>query len=252
MKIVAIIPARMAASRFPNKPLALILGLPMIEHVRRRVSMSDILDEVIVATCDEEIRKVVESAGGTVIMTADTYERCTDRIAEAARKINADIVINVQGDEPLIMPEMLDDLVRPLIEDDSLPSTNLVARISDNEEFDSPNAPKVVVNLAGDILYISREPIPSRRKALGGNFKKLKQLGIIAFRSDFLQTFSNLEPTPLEMIESVDMMRAIEHGYRVRMVETDGRLIGVDIPDDIQGVEESLRSDPLLQQYYIE
>ena len=249
MKIVAIIPARMAATRFPGKPLAAILGLPMIEHVRRRVSMCNNLDEVIVATCDEEIRNVVEAAGGRVIMTADTHERCTDRIAEALSKVKADVVINVQGDEPLVMPEMMNEVVLPLLEDSDLLSVNLVSRIVDAEEFKNPNVPKVVTNRFGDLLYISREPIPSQKKAPTDDYVKLKQLGIIAFRSDFLQVFTRLEPTPLEIIESVDMMRAVEHGYRVKIVETKGRLIGVDVPMDIKRVEEILATDPLIKKY---
>ncbi len=249
MKIVAIIPVRMAATRFPGKPLAAILGLPMIEHVRRRVSMCNDLDEVIVATCDEEIRDVVEAAGGRVVMTADTHERCTDRIAKAATKVNADIVINVQGDEPLVMPEMMNEVTRPLLDDKELPSVNLVTRIVDTEEFENPNAPKVVTNRFGDLLYISREPIPSKKKADNTDYIRLKQLGIISFRSDFLQIFTKLEPTPLEKIESVDMNRAVEHGYRVKIVETKGQMIGVDVPTDIKRVEEILKSDPLVEKY---
>lgn len=249
MRIIAIIPARMAATRFPGKPLAPILGLPMIEHVRRRVSMCNDLDEVIVATCDEDIKNVVEAAGGRVIMTSDTHERCTDRIAEAAMSVNADIVINVQGDEPLVMPEMMNEVTRPLLDDKELPSVNLVTRIVDTKEFENPNAPKVVTNRFGDLLYISREPIPSRKKADTDDYIKLKQLGIIAFRSDFLQVFTRLEPTPLEIIESVDMMRAVEHGYRVKIVETKGKLIGVDVPEDIQRVEEILSFDQLVKKY---
>ena len=249
MKIVAIIPARMAASRFPNKPLAPILGLPMIEHVRRRVALCKDLNEIIVATCDEEIKEVVEKAGGKVIMTTDTHERCTDRIAEAAATIDADIVINVQGDEPLVMPYMMTDVTQPFISESDLMSVNLLSKIVDDEEFNNPNAPKAVTNIHGDLLYISREPIPSMQKADNDQYKKLKQLGLIAFRKDFLEIFTRLEPTPLEKIESVDMMRAIEHGYRVRGVETQGRMIGVDVPGDIKRVEEALADDPILKEY---
>jgi len=249
MKVIAIIPARMAATRFPGKPLVSILGLPMIEHVRKRVLLCDLLDEVIVATCDEEIRKVVEASGGTVVMTADTHERCTDRIAEAAEGLDADVVVNVQGDEPLILPRMIEDVAEPLIEDRELPAANLVTKIVDDQEFEDPNAPKVVTDRFGNLLYISREPIPSRKKAGGMDYLKLKQLGIIAFRADFLHTFTRLEPTMLEKIESVDMNRAVEHGYRVRMVETQGRMIGVDIPADIKRVEEILKRDLLVKEY---
>ena len=249
-KIIAIIPARMAATRFPGKPLVPLLGLPMIEHVRRRVSLCDFLSEVIVATCDEEIKYAVEKAGGKAVMTADTHERCTDRIAEAADIIGgADIVINVQGDEPLVLPEMMEEVAKPLLENPELHSVNLVARITDQEEFENPNAPKVVTNRQGEILYISREPIPSRKKANTDDYVKLKQLGIIAFTGNFLQVFTQLEPTPLEKIESVDMMRAIEHGYRVRAVETKGRMMGVDVPEDVGRVEEILVGDPLIKRY---
>ena len=251
MKVVAIIPARMAASRFPGKPLAPIAGLPMIEHVRRRVAMCASLTDVVVATCDEEIRRVVEGAGGKVAMTSDIHVRCTDRIAEAAVNIemDADIVINVQGDEPLVMPDLLDALIQPLLADPELVTTNLVTPIVSDEEFMSPNTVKVVANRAGDILYLSREPIPSRKKADNANYEKLKQLGIIAFRGDFLQKFTVLEPTPLEKIESVDMMRAIEHGYKVRMVRCNDRMIGVDVPEDVAMVESALERDPLVKRY---
>ena len=248
-KVVAILPARMAATRFPNKPLAQIMGLSMIEHVRRRVEMSAVVDEVIVATCDEVIREHVEGFGGRVIMTSDTHERCTDRVAEAAEGTGADIIVNVQGDEPLIMPSMIDEVVRPLLDDRSLPSSNLVVKVADDEEFQSPNAPKAVKDLKDNLLYISREAIPSRSKAPGDDYLKLKQLGIIAFTAEFLRTFAALEPTPLEIVESVDMMRAVEHGYKVRLVETKGVLIGVDVPGDVARVERVLENDPLVKEY---
>lgn len=249
MKIIAVIPTRMASTRFPGKPLVLIRGLPMIEHIRRRVSMCKILDQVIVATCDEEIKRVVEAENGTVVMTSDVHERCTDRVAEVIEKIDTDIVINVQGDEPLVMPEMMEEVTRPLLEDNDLPAVNLVTRITDIDEFEDPNAPKVVTNKFGDLLYISRESIPSRKKTDSFDYTKLKQLGIIAFRSNFLKTFTRLEPTPLEKIESVDMMRAVEHGYRVKIVETKWAMKGVDVPDDLKVVEKLFDKDPLLGEY---
>ncbi|MCF8031908.1 MAG: 3-deoxy-manno-octulosonate cytidylyltransferase [Desulfarculaceae bacterium] len=249
MRIVAFIPARMAATRFPGKPLAMIAGLPMIEHVRRRAMMSELMDEVVVATCDQEIHDTVTKHGGKAVMTADTHVRCTDRIAEAGLNVEADVVVNLQGDEPLVMPEMLTKVAQPLIDDPELPAANLVSPILDDQEFNDPNAPKVVLNLAGDILYISREPIPSLKKADSTDFRKLKQLGIIAFRSDFLQTFTKLAPTPLEIVESVDMNRALEHGFRVKAVEVAGRMIGVDMPGDVARVEAQLANDPLFDQY---
>jgi 3-deoxy-manno-octulosonate cytidylyltransferase (CMP-KDO synthetase) len=207
------------------------------------------LDEVIVATCDKEIREVVEAAGGKVIMTSDIHERCTDRIAEAAGTIDADVIINVQGDEPLVLPEMMSEVINPFWDDNELPCVNLVTRIVDDDEFEDPNAPKVVTNRFGELLYISREPIPSRKKTENAEYIRLKQLGIISFRSDFLQVFTKLEPTPLEQIESVDMNRAVEHGYRVKIVETKGQMIGVDMPEDIKRVEEAFALDPLVKKY---
>lgn len=248
-KIVAIIPARMAATRFPGKPLVNILGLPMIEHVRRRVSLSKILDQVIVATCDNDIKETVEKYGGEVVMTSIKHERCTDRIAEAAEKIDADIIINVQGDEPLVHPQMMSQITEPFNNEKEIHSVNLVTKITDDKEFTDPNAPKVVTNLHGDLLYISREPIPSLKKSDTKDFLRLKQTGLIAFTTEFLHVFSNLEPTPHEIIESVDMMRAVEHGYKVKIVQTEFPTIGVDVPEHIGRVEKLLQSDPLLKKY---
>ncbi|ALE38978.1 3-deoxy-manno-octulosonate cytidylyltransferase [Leptospira interrogans] len=249
MKTIAVLPARMASSRFPDKPLVKISGLEMIEHVRRRVEMSSSVDEVVVATCDEIIKQRVESFGGKAVMTSDVHRGCIDRVAEAALYVEGDIVIVVQGDEPLILPAMVDDLVKPMLNDSSIYCTNLVTKIVDEEEFQSPNAPKVVVDKNWDLLYASREPIPSRKKYPNEDYLKLKQLGVIAFRNDFLQTFAALAPTPLEIIESVDMNRAVEHGYKVRMVLTEGIMIGVDVPGDVSRVESVFKTDLLLSKY---
>ncbi len=248
MKTLAIIPARMASSRFPGKPLASILGLTMIEHVRRRVALSPDIDEVIVATCDLEIKEEVEKYGGHAVMTADTHERCTDRIAEAAETLDADIVINVQGDEPLVRPEMFGPLLAPLQAED-LPCTNLMVEIRTDTDFESPNVVKAVCDLSGNALYFSREPIPSVKKAGGQRFKRYQQLGIIAFRKLFLHEFAELPPTPLEIIESVDMMRALEHGYPVRMVLTPSPAIGVDTPNDLERAIKLMQEDDLFATY---
>ena len=248
-KIIAVIPARMASTRLPGKPLADILGLPMIEHVRRRVALSSLVNEVVVATCDQEIFDVVVANGGQAIMTADTHERCTDRVAEAMLKLAGDIVINVQGDEPLVQPSMLESLLPPLLEDESLSCTNLMAPILNEEEFLSPNVVKTVCDARGNALYFSREPIPSRSKAGNLVFKKFKQLGIIAFRRDFLDLFTHLPPTPLEQVESVDMLRALEHGYQVRMVETSFQVVGVDTQEDLVRATALMKTDPLVPRY---
>lgn len=249
MKIIAVIPARMASSRFPGKPLEKISGLEMIEHIRQRVLMSKAMDEVVIATCDDVIKKRVESFGATAIMTSDIHRGAVDRVAEAAQKLPCDIIALVQGDEPLILPSMLDELVQPMLDDSQVYCTNLVTQITDDEEFNNPNAPKVVINKNWDALYMSREPIPSRLKNNSDDYLKLKQLGIIAFRYNFLQEFSKLEPSPLELIESIDMNKALEYGYKVRMVLTKGTMIGVDVPEDVSKVEEIMKNDSLLPKY---
>lgn len=249
MKIAAILPARMASSRFPGKPIENILGLPMIEHVRQRCALSSTLDQVVVATCDQEIMDVVREHGGLAVMTADTYERCTDRIAEAALSLETDIVINVQGDEPLVRPEMLESLIPPFEEDADLLCVNLVSEITNDAEFNDPSVVKAVCDLHNNILYFSREAIPSAQKAQDSNYKKYRQLGVIAFRKDFLLKFAQLPPTPLEAIESVDMLRALEHGYKIRMVTTPFLGIGVDTPQDLENAAILLKKDELLPYY---
>jgi len=247
MKIAAIIPARMASSRLPGKPLAKIAGLSMIEHVRRRVLLCNAVEEVVVATCDEEIRREVEGFGGRVIMTSDKHERCTDRVAEAARTISADIILNVQGDVPMIDPGALDTLIAPF-NDNNVLCVDLIAPISSKEEFESPNVVKIVVDNKGNSLYYSREPIPSSKKA-SGDHEKFKQLGIIGFRKGFLLQFSDLSPTPLEQTESVDMLRAVEHGFKIKTAITLSDIRGVDTAEDMKRAEARLGSDPLLKKY---
>ena len=249
MKVIAIVPARMAATRFPGKPLVDICGLPMIEHVRRRVALCTVIDEVIVATCDQEIVQVVQDFGGIAVMTANEHERCTDRVAEASISVNADIVINVQGDEPLVNPQMFYPLLEPFKEDPDTICTNLMAEIETDEDFQNSDVVKTVFDMKQNALYFSREAIPSLQKAGSSAFKKFKQLGVIAFRQKFLQQFAKLPPTPLEVIESVDMMRAIEHGFSVRMVESYFDSFGVDRPKDLKRVAALMKKDALFGQY---
>jgi len=250
MKIVAIIPARMASSRFPGKPLAPIQGISMVEHVRRRTELCPFIDLVLVATCDEEIDAEVRQFGGKVVMTSPTHKRGTERVAEAALTLTMDIVINVQGDMPFVRREMLEALVAPLLADSALVCTDLMSPIDDDEDYNSENVVKVVFDKDSNALYYSRDPIPSLRKAPAGTkVPKFKQLGITAFRRDFLQKFIELPPHPLEIIESVDMMRALENGYRIRMVETAVWTIGVDVPADLTKADEVMQRDPLYPKY---
>ena len=249
MKIVAIIPARMGSSRFPGKPLSRILGLSMIEHVYRRTEMSSILDSVFVATCDQEICDAVENFGGNVIMTASTHQRASDRVAEAAEDLNADIIIMVQGDEPMTTPQMIDMAVAPMLDDLQVQCVNLTAKIKTEEEYQDPNTIKVVMDLEGNALYFSREPIPTRHLLKFEDLPVYKQVCVIPFRHDMLKTYATLEPTPLEQAESIDMLRLLEHGYKVRMVETNFDIHAVDTPEDLYLVETLMQDDPLVEYY---
>lgn len=254
MKTIAIIPARMAATRFPNKPLAKICGIPMIGHIYKRVSWESVFDEVYVATCDQEIFSYIVAIGGKAIMTADTHERCTDRTAEALLKIENelsikfDIVGMVQGDEPLVTPQVFKEAIDTLNKDLTLPLVNIMGMINTFDEFESPNTVKVVVDNNLNALYFSREPIPSAKKS-NIDFYKFKQTGMIFFRRASLIEFNCMHPTPLEKIESVDMLRILENGKKIRMVLTKNDCYGVDIPSDIKKVEEYMIKDALYNQY---
>ena len=234
-RVVAIIPARMGSSRFPGKPLAPLLGRPMIEHVLRNAEMCTQLDAVYIATCDEEIKTAVEALGGRVIMTSPTHERATDRVAEAAEQLEADIVVMIQGDEPMITPAMITAAITPLLEDRSVECVNLIRRITNQNDYSNPNTIKVVMNLNGDALYFSRAPIPSLEFTEAAPV--FKQVCVIPFRAQFLREFARLPPAPLERAESIDMLRILEHGRRVRLVETTEDTHAVDIPEDLQLVE---------------
>jgi len=248
VKTIGVIPARMASSRFPGKPLAPILGLPMIEHVYRRCALSRTLDAVYVATCDREIADAVKGFGGEAVMTSACHERCTDRVAEAATDIPGEIIVIIQGDEPMVRPEMIDAAVGPLRTDRSILCVNLMSAIRDPEDFRDPNEVKVVVDREGNALYFSREPIPSGKK-YGKPVTGYRQVCIMPFRRDFLFRYTQLPPTPLEIIESVDMLRILEHGYRIRMVETPFETCSVDTPEDLRHVEHLMEGDPLTSTY---
>lgn len=254
MKIIGIIPARMASSRFPGKPLAKIHGTPMIGHVYYRSKMSTILSEVYIATCDKEIMDYADSIGAPAIMTSESHERASDRAAEAMQKIEietgkkTDIVVMIQGDEPMIYPSMIDDAIRPMQNDPEILVVNLMSRLDTQEEHEDPNEVKVVVDQQDFALYFSREPIPSRKKG-ALEVPMLKQVCIIPFKRDFLLQFNKLKPTPLEVIESVDMLRVLENGYKVKMVMSDHRTYSVDTPDDQEYVNKCMKNDALIGKY---
>lgn len=238
MKIAALIPARMGSSRFPGKPLAPLLGKPMIGHVYERVARNPLLTVTAVATCDREILDYVQSIGGRAVMTGSHHERASDRCAEAlglleaADRVTYDIVVMVQGDEPMIDPDMISEAVNPMLQDPSLQVVNLLGKIESTAEFEDRNCIKVVCDLQGDALYLSREPIPTRAKV--ATIPMGKQVCVIPFRRDFLLRYTSLEPTPLEIAESVDMMRVLEHGMKLRMVPTKHDTHAVDTPRDLE------------------
>jgi 3-deoxy-manno-octulosonate cytidylyltransferase (CMP-KDO synthetase) len=241
MKIAALIPARMGSSRFPGKPMARLLGKPMIEHVYERVARNPLLTMTAVATCDREIADHVEKIGGRAVMTGSHHERASDRCAEALEILEReagtpfDIVVMVQGDEPMIHPDMITEAVEPMIADKSLKVVNLLGDIEGPTEFEDRNCIKVVCDLNRNAMYFSREPIPTRSKA--PTIPMGKQVCVIPFRRDYLLEYMRLAPTPLEIAESVDMMRVLEHGGKVRMIPTKHASFAVDTPADLVRVE---------------
>lgn len=249
MKTIAVIPARMGSSRFPGKPIAQILGRPMIEHIYKRVAMSKSLDATYIATCDEEIRQVAEGFGAPVIMTSDIHERASDRVAEAVVYLDADLIVMVQGDEPMTHPDMIDSAVAPFKHDPELGCVNLVRKIDHEADYHDFNTIKVVMNQQGDALYMSRRPIPSIAKTGFADTIAWKQVCIIPFRRTTLFQYTHLTPTPLEQLESVDMLRLMEHGLQVKMIPTEFNTQAVDTMADLLRVEKLMESDPLLAHY---
>jgi len=250
---IAIIPARMGSSRFPGKPLAKICGMPMVGHCYLRTRMCEDLSGTYVATCDKEIADYITSIGGRAIMTADTHERASDRAAEAMLKLEnesaqvADIVVMVQGDEPMLTPGMISAALKPF-QDESVNVVNLMASIRSEIEFEDPNEIKVVVDKEDYAIYFSREPIPTRSKGIKDG-PKLKQVCIIPFRRDYLIKFNATPETVLERTESIDMMRIIENGERVKMVMSEQETYSVDTETDLAAVELRMRSDALISSY---
>ncbi len=252
MKVVAILPARMGASRFPGKPLHKILGIPMIGHCYFRTQMASGINETYVATCDQEIANYVSSIGGKVVMTSLKHNRASDRTAEAMNKIESesgeiDVIIMVQGDEPLILPENITATIHHF-ENPNVEVVNIMSRLHTRQQFEDKNNVKVVVNKDMDALYFSREPIPSLWKGME-HVPMYMQVGVIAFRRNALIRFNNTPETSLEKIESVDMNRVLETGGRIRMVLSDTITIGVDTPQEADAVASLLKNDPLYLEY---
>lgn len=233
MKKIAVIPARWQSSRFPGKPLALLNEKSLIQHVYERVRASGIFNEVIVATDDEKILETVHSFGGKAEMTSNAHQSGTDRIAEVCSRHNYDIVVNVQGDEPLITSAPLIKLVASF-HDPSVMVSSLMHKIKDR--ISDPNQVKVVCDSSGDALYFSRAAIPHDREQSGG-FDYWGHIGVYAFRKEILEQFVAMPPSSLEKIEKLEQLRLLENGIKIRMVSTEYYGIGVDTPQDLKLAE---------------
>jgi 3-deoxy-manno-octulosonate cytidylyltransferase (CMP-KDO synthetase) len=262
LRTLGVIPARYGAQRFPGKPLALIAGQPLIQRVYDRARQAKRLDRVVVATDDERIRSAVEKFGGAVVMTSPACPSGTDRAAEVARQSDAELIVNIQGDEPLLRPEMIDQLVEGMLSS-PVPSpvrfasglshpmgaaasaasgagcvmATLARAITDPAEVANPNVVKVVFGVTGRALYFSRCPIPFNREPA----THYKHIGIYAYRREFLLQYVQMPPSPLERTEKLEQLRALENGYPIQVLVTPFDSIGVDVPADVQRVEEILR-----------
>ena len=238
IKAIGVIPARLAATRLPNKPLLDIAGKPMIQWVYERAKGSPLLADVLVATPDPEVYQCVESFGGKAVMTSSEHRSGTDRVAEAARYLDADLIVNIQGDEPLLSSEAIDKLVQAMSELPDVPMGSLMCPLSNKREEEDPSVVKVVTDLQGFALYFSRSKIPYPRHPEFVQPKK--HIGIYAYRRDFLLKFTKLEPTPLEKTESLEQLRALENGYKIKMIETTFSPVSVDTPEDLDHVRHLL------------
>ena len=240
MKFACVIPARFASTRLPGKPLADIAGKPMIQRVYEQVSKAKEPATVIVATDDQRVFDRVQSFGGTVVMTSNQHPTGTDRLAEVASQYeDIDVIINVQGDEPLIYADVIDQLADLFLEDDQLQMATVGSPLLE-EEYDEPSAVKVICNKRGDAMYFSRSLIPYPRNAFVN--APMKHVGIYAYRREFLLDYAKMEPTPAEQTESLEQLRALENGYTIRVIKTDKRFVGVDTPEDLDRVNAIFRA----------
>ncbi len=243
MKIAAIIPARYDSTRFPGKPLAEIDGKPMIEHVYARVKKAKNVDKVLVATDDNRIKKAVKDFGGNVEMTSSKHKSGTDRVAEVARELEVDIIVNVQGDEPLIEPVMIDQAIKPFQNDKNIVMSTLKKKIDNLNEINNPNVVKVITDRNNYALYFSRSTIPYKREDSNFDVEYYKHIGLYVYKKDFLLKYSEMETTFLEKTESLEQLRVLENGYKIKVVETAFDTVGVDTPEDFEYVKELIHRE---------
>ena len=235
LKILGVIPARYASSRFPGKALVSIGGKTMLQHVWERASQARYLTGVVIATDDERIRAAASAFGASVVMTRSDHASGTDRVAEAASATDAAIIVNIQGDEPMIDPDAIDAAVLGLLDDDAVPMSTLKKRIDNPRDVDDPNVVKVVTGRTGNAIYFSRSPIPYARDG-GGVAVHYKHIGLYVYRREFLLAYPDLPAGPLEQAEHLEQLRALENGFPVRVTETEYESLGVDTPEDWERV----------------
>ncbi|MBR4152913.1 MAG: 3-deoxy-manno-octulosonate cytidylyltransferase [Selenomonadaceae bacterium] len=244
MKSICVIPARYSSTRLPGKPLKNICGKPMICRVLERASLAKSVAEVIVATDDERILQAVEKNSGRAIMTRADHKTGTDRLAEVAEKFpDVEVIVNVQGDEPLIEPSLIDELIAEFVKDKNLQMATVATELTDADEMNNPNNVKVVIDKNNDALYFSRSLIPYPRNA--GKSKVFKHIGIYAYRRNFLLDYAKMEPTPLEQSESLEQLRALENGFKIRVIKSSCRFVGVDTEEDLKLVNEIYRREEI-------
>ncbi len=243
--ILGVIPARYASTRFPGKPLATLAGKPLIQHVWEQAARSRYLSRLVVATDDDRIAAAARAFGAQVAMTRSDHASGTDRAAEVAESINADVIVNIQGDEPLIDPDAIDAAILTMLDDTQCQMASLKRRITDATEISNPNVVKVVTAGNGDALYFSRSPIPFQRGEAAGYFK---HIGLYIYRRHLLLAYSSLPVGPLERAEKLEQLRALENGIPIRVAETSYDTIGVDTPEDLAAVEKIFASSTSLVQ----
>ncbi len=237
VRILAVIPARYASSRLPGKPLVQIDGRPMVQWVYEAAGRVPSVERVVVATDDGRVATAVAGFGGEAVVTSPDHPSGTDRVAEAARRIGAEVVVNLQGDEPLIDPQVVEQAIEPLLAEATVVMSTLCTRLHDEAQWRDPNVVKVVRGESGDALYFSRAPIPHPREATTlEECPAYKHLGLYCYRADFLQRLTELPPSPLERVERLEQLRVLEAGFAIRVVETVHDSVGVDTPDDLERV----------------
>jgi len=245
MKIVGVIPARYDSKRLPGKVLVDVLGKPLIQRVYEQARKAELLDDILVATDNQKIFEVVQIFGGKAIMTSFDCKSGTDRLAEVARSLDADIFLNIQGDEPLISPEIISEVARAMVEDSAIDIATVARKISTQKELNNPNVVKVVIDNNGFALYFSRGQIPYVRGSTdlkNVNLVYYKHIGLYAYKRDFLLHFAQMEQGLLEKIEDLEQLRVLENGYKIKVVITEYDSIGVDTREDLKKVRKMLKS----------